>query len=80
MAIKTAEQVRTEFERCGISIADWARRHKLRPFIVYQVLAGTKKGARGSSHRAAVLLGIKEGAVIDQDQFDRQIEERKSAA
>jgi gp16 family phage-associated protein len=61
--VRTAEQVRAEFHRRGISIAEWARQHKVDQSTTYQVLYGTKKGRRGEAHRVAVLLGIKEGVI-----------------
>lgn len=54
--------VRLEFE--GLSIADFARQHGLRYETVYQVLTGQKKGRRGDAHRAAVLLGVKNGVIV----------------
>ena len=59
--LKSANQVRKEFEEAGISYAAWAREHKTSRVLVYQVLAGVKKGLRGESHRVAVLLGLKNG-------------------
>lgn len=62
--IRTPEEVRAEFDRLGMTVADFARRHGFRnPGIVYQVLSGEKKGRRGEAHRAAVLLGLKQGIV-----------------
>ncbi|HEY5804875.1 MAG TPA: DNA-binding protein [Lysobacter sp.] len=45
----------------GQSVAEFAREHDLQPGTVYQVLSGEKKGRRGEAHRAAVLLGLKQG-------------------
>lgn len=64
--IKTTEQVRAEFDARGMSIADFARKHGLSLAIVYGVLSGEKKGRRGESHRAAVLLGIKAGIAAER--------------
>jgi gp16 family phage-associated protein len=60
-AVKTAEQVRAEFDAAGVSVAEWARLHGLNRVLVYRLLSGTHKGLRGQSHRAAVLLGLKAG-------------------
>ncbi|WP_136067115.1 DNA-binding protein [Modicisalibacter radicis] len=65
----TREQARNELERRGISIAEFSRAHKLNPNLVHDLLAGRKKGLRGESHRAAVLLGIKDGVIDDADDF-----------
>lgn len=57
----TPEQARAALEREGKSIADFCRQHTLNKNLVSDLLNGRKKGKRGESHRAAVLLGIKEG-------------------
>lgn len=59
----TREQVRKDLDRRGVSIASFARANGLNQAIVYQVLSGQKKGRRGEAHRAAVLLGLKEGVI-----------------
>ncbi len=56
----TPEQVKAEFERQGVSIADWARDNGFPPPLVYRVLNGASP-KRGTSHKIAVELGIKEG-------------------
>lgn len=63
MQVKTREQVREELDREGKSIRAWAREHGIPDRTVYEVLAGRKKGRRGDAHRAAVLLGIKDGVI-----------------
>lgn len=65
--IKTPEQVRTEFERRGVNIAQWARERGLTRQSVVALLNGKSKGKRGDAHKAAVLLGIKDG-VIDSHE------------
>lgn len=64
--VKTPEQVRAEFDARGMSISDFASKHDLSRAIVYGVLSGNKKGRRGESHRAAVLLGIKAGMAAER--------------
>ncbi|MCR4510853.1 DNA-binding protein [Pseudomonas sp. 32.2.56] len=59
----TPEQVREQMDRNGVSIAQFCREHNLNKNLVSDLLNGRKKGKRGESHRAAVLLGIKEGTV-----------------
>ncbi|WP_322528536.1 DNA-binding protein [Salinicola sp. LHM] len=56
-------QARDRLDRRGISLAEFSRVNDLNPNLVSDLLAGRKKGRRGESHRAAVLLGIKEGFV-----------------
>ena len=63
MALKTLEEVRAEFDRCGVSVSGWAVRHGIPRNIVNGVLQGRLKGKRGHAHNAAVLLGLKDGVV-----------------
>lgn len=61
---KTAAEVKADFERQGLSISSWAMANKIRPGTVYQLLSDSRmKAKRGDAHRAAVLLGMKEGVV-----------------
>lgn len=50
---------REQIQAQGISLREFARRHRLHPSTVYGVLNGQNKCLRGEAHRAAVLLGIK---------------------
>lgn len=65
-SIRTAEEIKRELERQGRSIADLARSNGLRPSVVYDLLGGRIRGTRGESHRAAVLLGLKDGTIEQQ--------------
>lgn len=60
----TPEQARDKLDRAGISIAEFCRTHSLNKNLVSDLLNGRKKGRRGESHRAAVLLGIKQGEIL----------------
>lgn len=61
---KTREQVRAEFEHRGVSLAGWARQHKVSASLVYEILRNPKRRCmRGQSHRVAVLLGLKQGVI-----------------
>lgn len=64
--LRTPEQVRADFERRGVNVTQWAREHGLTRQAVFAVLNGKTKGKRGDAHKAAVLLGIKDG-VIDNE-------------
>ena len=64
-ATLTPEQAREALDRKGMSIAEFSRIHSLNNNLVSDLLNGRKKGRRGEAHRAAVLLGIKDG-VIEQ--------------
>jgi gp16 family phage-associated protein len=69
--IRTREEVRAEFLRNGISIAQWATANNFNTNLVGEVLSGRKKGVRGQAHKIAVKLGIKEGPIVD----DRRVAE-----
>lgn len=64
MALRTVEEVKSELQRKGISVRSWARANDLDPLLVHELLSGKKKGLWGEAHRAAVLLGIKEGEAV----------------
>jgi gp16 family phage-associated protein len=64
-ALKSREEVMEDFARKGISISKWAKEHGLPPSVVYGVLKDRRKARIGVSHKAAVLLGIKHGEVIE---------------
>ena len=61
--VKTAEQVRADFNRIGRPIAVWARKHGYTSTLVYEVLRGRILCKRGKSHEIAVLLGMKDGEI-----------------
>lgn len=49
----------------GMSISDWAQRHGFAPKLVYSILEGRRRCARGQSHRIAILLDLKDGELDD---------------
>lgn len=63
---KTPGEVREEFRRRGEPLASWARRNGFHPKTVYALFYGTNKGCSGNAHRAAVLLGLKEGTIEER--------------
>lgn len=66
-AVLTREEVLDDFARKGISIRSWAIKHGLKQATVRGVLSGRLSGRIGDSHKAAVLLGIKDGEIVDGD-------------
>lgn len=66
---KRADKARAELERNGISIAQWALAHGFNTNLVYEILRGERECVRGDSHRIAVMLGLKEGAITRPQDF-----------
>jgi len=60
---QACQAARKRLQHQGISVKEWAEQNGLTPTTVYAVLNGQKKCLRGKAHRAAVLLGIKEGVI-----------------
>lgn len=67
----TPEQAREALNQKGMSIAEFSRIHGLNKNMVSDLLAGRKKGLRGEAHRAAVLLGIKQGVIADRPKSSK---------
>ena len=61
--IRTSDEVREEFKRKGVSIASWATANNFNTNMVFEVLAGRKKGIRGQAHKIAIKLGLKDGEI-----------------
>lgn len=61
--VRTIEEARRDLERRGKSIKQFAREIGVSERIVYGLLQGRFKGRRGQAHKAAVLLGIKDGVI-----------------
>ena len=66
--LKTPEQVRAELDRVGMTVSSWARANGLNRWTVFEVLHGRNKGRWGEAHRAAVLLGLKDGEVTPRPE------------
>ncbi|EMN0492986.1 DNA-binding protein [Pseudomonas aeruginosa] len=60
---QACQAARERLERKGISVKQFAEQNDLHVSTVYAVLNGQKKCLRGEAHRAAVLLGIKDGEI-----------------
>ncbi len=66
--MKTRAQALEMIRERGQTVVGWARANGFRESIVRSLLYGAAKGKWGESHRAAVQLGIKDGAVINESQ------------
>ncbi|MDC4581593.1 DNA-binding protein [Acinetobacter baumannii] len=72
--MRTSLEVRSELQKRGLSIADWARQNGFTPELVHQVLNSNKIPVRGKSHQIAVKLGLKDG-IIEPDFTFEEIKE-----
>jgi len=63
MNVKTAEEVKADLYRRGKSVRGVAREIGVSERIVWELLRGRIKGRRGQAHKAAVLLGMKDGVI-----------------
>jgi len=59
----TAKAIREGLARLGKTHAELADEIGVKPSIVRGLLYGTLKGRSGEAHKAAVLLGLKDGLV-----------------
>lgn len=64
--LRSLEEIEQEFDRKGISKADWARERGIRPGVLYEIFSRRSSCKRGEAHRAAVLLGLKEGVIEER--------------
>lgn len=60
---RTPEDVKADLRRRGLSVAALSRQYKVPEQTLRDLLSGKAKGYRGIAHRAAVLLGLKEGVI-----------------
>ncbi|KFB76079.1 hypothetical protein [Candidatus Accumulibacter cognatus] len=63
--LRTREEVLEDFARKGISIRGWAKKNGVSHAVVRGLLSGRLTGRIGKSHKAAVLLGIKDGEIVE---------------
>ena len=65
--LKTREEILEDFARKGISLSSWAKANGLTPQVVHGLLKGKRTGRIGQAHKAAVLLGLKYGEIVEGD-------------
>lgn len=68
--LRTPQEIKAEWLRKGLGQNDWARRHGFSPATVSQVLNGTNKASRGDGHKIAVMLGIKDGEIVENGSHE----------
>lgn len=70
---RTVTDVAGEFQRLGVTVAEWARAHSFNPSLVYRVLRGRQKCVRGESRRIAIALGLKTGEIGTVEELDDRL-------
>lgn len=63
--IATHQEVKERFIREGRTVAGWARSHGVDPRLTASILNEERVCRSGQSHKIAVLLGLKDGVVVD---------------
>ncbi|WP_374277847.1 DNA-binding protein [Azonexus sp.] len=63
---QSPQEVRAEFLRKGQSIGSWADKHGFDRTTVNQVLTGRNAATRGTGHKIAVMLGLKDGEIVEE--------------
>lgn len=66
--IRTREEVLSDFHRKGISVASWAKEHGFNRGTVLGVLSGRLSGRIGVAHKISVMLGLKDGEIIESTE------------
>lgn len=61
--LRSRQEAREDIRRRGLTVRQWSKSHELNEKTVFQVLGGRNKGDFGEAHKAAVLLGIKDGVL-----------------
>lgn len=65
--MKTLAEAKAEMSRRGETASGWAKKHGVSPETVRGVLLGRIKGRNGEAHRVAVLLGVKDGEILEDE-------------
>jgi len=63
--LRTPQDIRQEWFRKGITQGQWARENGFACSAVSQVMNGQNSCRKGTGHKIAVTLGIKDGEIIE---------------
>lgn len=64
--VRRAEAFRKKLDREGRSVSEFAREHGLSYMACIHALRRTSPCKRGEAHKAAVLMGLKDGVVLER--------------
>lgn len=59
------EKAKENLSKQGLSVLKFAKKNNVSPTLVQAILKGKVQYRIGKSHKIAVLLGIKEGEIVD---------------
>lgn len=62
----TPQEIQADWLRKGLGQNEWARKNGFSPATVSQVLNGKNNGSRGTGHKIAVMLGLKDGVIVEE--------------
>jgi gp16 family phage-associated protein len=68
--LRTPQEIRDDWFRKGITQGQWAREHGVPESAVSQVLNGKNRCRKGTGHRIAVMLRLKDGEVLEGGNHD----------
>lgn len=63
--IATHQEVKERFLREGRTVSGWARLNGVDPRLTASILKEERACRSGQSHKIAVLLGLKDGVIVD---------------
>ncbi len=63
--VVTHKEVQERFIREGRTVAGWARLNGVSPRLTATILKEERACRSGDSHKIAVLLGLKNGVIVD---------------
>jgi len=63
--LRSAQEIKAEWLRKGLTQNGWARRNGFSLGTVSQVMNGKNAASRGAGHRIAVILGLKDGEITE---------------
>lgn len=66
-SVRTPEEAIEYLNSIGCSRREFARRHGISHLVLKDVLSGRNSGRIGEGHKAAVLLGMKIGVILDDE-------------
>ena len=65
--LRTPQEIRAEWLRKGLTQSEWARKHGFPGSVVSMVLNGKNTCKKGAGHKIAVLLGLKDGEIVEEN-------------